>query len=85
MKHKLILALATSLIVSCTSGAFASSLVYQPINPKFGGDPLNGSWLLSQGQSQTENAGGGSSFSIDFPEFGGLDQTDNTQQDLPPV
>jgi curli production assembly/transport component CsgF len=30
----------------------ASELVYTPINPSFGGNPLNGSWLLNQAQAQ---------------------------------
>jgi curli production assembly/transport component CsgF len=28
--------------------AMANDLVYQPVNPSFGGNPLNGSYLLSQ-------------------------------------
>jgi len=31
---------------------FAQQLVYQPINPSFGGSPLNGNWLLSSTQLQ---------------------------------
>ena len=30
----------------------ADELVYTPINPSFGGSPLNGSWMLSQAISQ---------------------------------
>lgn len=29
---------------------FGSELLYEPINPSFGGSPLNGSWLLNQAQ-----------------------------------
>ncbi len=32
--------------------AAASELVYTPINPSFGGNPLNGNFLLSKAQSQ---------------------------------
>lgn len=32
--------------------ATASELVYTPINPSFGGNPLNGQWLLSSAQAQ---------------------------------
>lgn len=65
-------------------GASASELVYRPINPSFGGDPLNGNWLLSQATAQT--AGGGSpGFSIDFPDFGGIPQPDPDPTDLPDV
>lgn len=38
--------------------AFADELVYTPVNPSFGGSPLNGNWMLSQAISQnsfTEN------------------------------
>lgn len=30
----------------------AQQLVYKPINPSFGGDPLNGNWLMSYAQLQ---------------------------------
>ena len=30
----------------------ATELVYEPINPSFGGNPLNGSFLLSKANSQ---------------------------------
>ncbi|GAB2787796.1 curli production assembly/transport protein CsgF [Halomonas shantousis] len=37
----------------CLSGmAGAGELVYQPINPSFGGDPFNGSYLLGKAQAQ---------------------------------
>ena len=32
--------------------AVASELVYQPVNPNFGGNPLNGSHLLGNAQAQ---------------------------------
>ena len=35
-----------------TGNAFAQQLVYTPINPSFGGSPLNGNWMLSQAQAQ---------------------------------
>ena len=35
--------------------AFASELVYTPINPSFGGNPLNGSFLLGKAQSQNKH------------------------------
>ena len=31
---------------------FSQQLVYEPINPSFGGSPLNGNWMLSQAQAQ---------------------------------
>ncbi len=41
----------------------AGTLIYTPINPSFGGNPLNGSTLLSQAQAQNQftQSGGGSS------------------------
>ncbi len=70
--------------IAAIGTAAASELVYKPVNPTFGGDPLNGNWLLSQATAQT--AGGGSpGFSIDFPDFGGIPQPDPDPTDLPPV
>jgi len=34
---------------------FAQQLVYHPVNPSFGGSPLNGNWLLSSAQLQDNN------------------------------
>ncbi|MDN6298633.1 MAG: curli assembly protein CsgF [Halomonas sp.] len=34
---------------------YAGELVYQPINPSFGGDPFNGSYLLGKAQAQDTN------------------------------
>jgi curli production assembly/transport component CsgF len=44
-------------IIVLTSGAeiFSQQLVYEPINPSFGGSPLNGNWLLSSAQLQDDN------------------------------
>lgn len=54
--------------------ALASPLIYRPLSPSFlGGDPLNGSWLLSQATAQSEG-GGSPGFTIDFPDFGGIPQ-----------
>lgn len=32
--------------------AIGSELIYQPINPNFGGNPLNGTFLLNQAEAQ---------------------------------
>lgn len=68
----------------CGSSAWASELVYRPINPSLGGDPLNGNWLLSQATAQT-TGGGSPGFTIDFPDFGGIPQADPTPTGLPAV
>jgi len=50
---KNILRILFSLIVFISTGnSFAQQLVYTPINPSFGGSPLNGNWMLSQAQAQ---------------------------------
>jgi curli production assembly/transport component CsgF len=35
-----------------SGNSFSQQLVYTPINPSFGGSPLNGNWMLSQAQAQ---------------------------------
>lgn len=45
--------LAGALLLS--AGASATELVYTPINPSFGGSPLNGSWLLGNAQAQNDH------------------------------
>ena len=35
-----------------SGNSFSQQLVYNPINPSFGGSPLNGNWMLSQAQAQ---------------------------------
>ena len=32
----------------------ATELVYTPVNPSFGGNPLNGTWLLNNAQAQND-------------------------------
>lgn len=54
----------TKIISQCTGmwllglGSFglvqATELVYTPINPSFGGNPLNGTWLLNNAQAQND-------------------------------
>lgn len=34
--------------------ATATELVYTPVNPSFGGSPLNGAWLLGNAQAQND-------------------------------
>jgi curli production assembly/transport component CsgF len=41
-------------LVCGASAASATELVYTPVNPSFGGSPLNGSTLLSQAQAQNK-------------------------------
>jgi curli production assembly/transport component CsgF len=78
--------LSLLLVVGVAQVATASQLVYRPINPSFGGDPLNGNWLLAQGQGQVKGSSSSPGFTIDFPDFGNIGQdgiTDPTP--LPPA
>ena len=36
------------------AGAGADELIYTPVNPAFGGSPLNGNWMLSNAQVQDD-------------------------------
>ncbi|MBW9090100.1 hypothetical protein JNB91_20030 [Rhizobium wenxiniae] len=76
--------LVAAALMICGS-AQASQLVYRPTNPSLGGDPLNGNWLLSQASAQGEGASQSPGFSIDFPDFGGVDQPTPDPTDLPDV
>ncbi|WP_342107866.1 curli production assembly/transport component CsgF [Methylobacterium sp. SI9] len=42
----------TALLTLAASGAQAGNLIYQPVNPAFGGSPLNGNWLQSEATAQ---------------------------------
>jgi curli production assembly/transport component CsgF len=37
-----------------SASATATELVYTPVNPSFGGSPLNGAWLLGNAQAQND-------------------------------
>jgi|AP12_2_1047962.scaffolds.fasta_scaffold66430_2 curli production assembly/transport component CsgF len=39
-------------VLGSTEHPLAQQLVYTPDNPSFGGNPLNGNWMLSQAQVQ---------------------------------
>ena len=49
-------ALPLALVLACQLGPVnASELVYTPVNPSFGGSPLNGSVLLNSAQAQNKH------------------------------
>ena len=50
----------TSLLIAASAPIHASELVYHPVSPTFGGNPLNGTFLLSQAQAQGEGVKSGS-------------------------
>ncbi|KEQ19135.1 curli assembly protein CsgF [Endozoicomonas numazuensis] len=45
------------------SQSLASELVYSPVNPSFGGNPINGTYLLGNAQSQNKHTSGTTSSS----------------------
>lgn len=46
----------TASLLFLSSQAAATQLVYEPINPSFGGNAMNGSFLLQKAQSQNDHA-----------------------------
>lgn len=42
-------------ILMCATGAHAGQLVYEPVNPTFGGSPFNGAYLLSTANANNFN------------------------------
>jgi curli production assembly/transport component CsgF len=50
---------AATVAFSLSSSVLASEIVYHPVNPTFGGNPLNGSFLLSTAQAQGEGVKSG--------------------------
>jgi curli production assembly/transport component CsgF len=61
-------AAATVGALGCIAAASASGIVYHPVNPTFGGNPLNGSTLLSEAQAQGNGVKSGSQ----GPDLSGL-------------
>ncbi len=55
-RHTVILSACLLLVIGSLSISQATELVYTPVNPSFGGNPLNGSWLLNNAQSQNDHA-----------------------------
>ncbi|MCO1335617.1 curli assembly protein CsgF [Microbulbifer sp. OS29] len=53
MKNKLLInSVFFSLAAISYDHNYATELIYQPVNPNFGGNPLNGTYLLQNAQSQ---------------------------------
>ncbi|WP_136065028.1 curli assembly protein CsgF [Modicisalibacter radicis] len=63
-------------IMLTSSPLYAGELIYQPINPSFGGDPLNGNYLLNKAQSQDDNE------DPDALDYGSFSESDLFLQDL---
>jgi curli production assembly/transport component CsgF len=71
--HWAITAIA-AISMSASAPAFASELVYHPVSPTFGGNPLNGSFLLSTAQAQGEGTKSGQQ----GPDLSGLENALNS-------
>ncbi|MFI8748523.1 curli assembly protein CsgF [Vreelandella lionensis] len=54
-KSTLSVAVIAGMTGLASSNIAAGELIYQPINPSFGGDPFTGSYLLGKAQSQDTN------------------------------
>ncbi|WIX33755.1 curli assembly protein CsgF [Salinicola sp. JS01] len=77
MRNLVPLSLALALgALSVTSPSSAGELIYRPINPSFGGDPFNGSYLLGKAQAQDTHK------DPSLSDFGGLSATDRLVQSL---
>ena len=61
-------AIVATLSIGSAAPALASEIVYHPVNPTFGGNPLNGTPLLSTAQAQGEGVKSGSQ----GPDLSGL-------------
>lgn len=68
--------LVGSAILLASTALPAGQLIYQPINPSFGGDPLLGNHLLNKAQAQDTKK------DPDAPDFGRFSETDFFIQDL---
>jgi curli production assembly/transport component CsgF len=53
MKNRIIITLGLFML---TANAASSELVYTPFNPSFGGNPLNGSFLLNKANAQNTHS-----------------------------
>ena len=67
MKIKFVSGLFALTLISLLNNSFlsASEIIYTPINPTFGGSPLNGSFLLGQAQAQNEFAADAANGTVD--------------------
>jgi curli production assembly/transport component CsgF len=72
-KHYWMVAAIVTLAPTATASAAASEMVYHPVIPSFGGNPLNGSALLSTAQAQGEGVKSGSQ----GPDLSGLNNALN--------
>lgn len=65
----------SSLALAAGQAASATQLIYTPVNPTFGGNPLNGNYLLSKAQATNTHKP-----SVDDGDLGGLEDQTPLQQ-----
>ncbi|MGV7032163.1 curli assembly protein CsgF [Methylobacterium symbioticum] len=70
MKILLTIALSAACGAAAALPAAATEQVYRPVSPTFGGNPLNGTFLLSTAQAQGYGAKSGQN----SPDLSGLNQ-----------
>jgi len=70
MRLATVLSAGVVVATALAGAASASQLTYTPVNPTFGGNPLNGSYLLSTAQAQGFGKVGSASTT---PDLTGLD------------
>src|ERR1700753_726447 len=68
-KRRWAIAAVTSISMGASASAFASEVVYPPLSATLGGNPLNGTFLLSTAQGQGEGTKSGNQ----GPDLSGLD------------
>ncbi|KAA0010676.1 curli production assembly/transport protein CsgF [Billgrantia pellis] len=69
-------ALCLGALLTLAGMAQAGELIYRPINPSFGGDPLLGNHLLNKAQAQDTHK------DPNAPDFGGFSEVDFFLQEL---
>ena len=67
-------------ILCCAAPLWANPLVYQPVNPAFGGSPLNGVFLLNRAQAQDRHKDPSAAPYQPFSSQSQLDQFNNALQ-----
>jgi curli production assembly/transport component CsgF len=75
-RPRCLLAVPFGVLLALAGSAQAGELIYRPINPSFGGDPLLGNHLLNKAQAQDTHK------DPNAPDFGGFSEVDFFLQDL---
>ena len=74
--------LFASLALMTSSAGWATEMVYTPINPSFGGSPLNGPVLLNSANAQNKHTASSSSSGSGFSGYKAPSALDNFNQRL---